>query len=495
MTQAGDRRWNEPEVIQGGMGIAISGWPLARAVAKCGQLGVVSGTALDVVHARRLADGDEGGHLRRAYETFPAPEMAEGVLKRYYRAEGRPPDKPYPTVPTFTLNPGRPLQEIAIVSSYAEVWLAREGHEGPVGINLLEKVQMPTIFTLYGAMLAGVDAVLMGAGIPSAVPSIIRSLAAGKPVHYSVHVDRVVEPTGVDVAAQAPAAPEPARIELDPAWFFDKPAELQRPEFLAIISSHTLGHFLARDPHTRPDGFVIEGYIAGGHNAPPRRGRELDGRGQPVYGPRDEADLKAVAKLGLPFWLAGGYGSPDKLVEAREAGASGIQVGSAFACCQESGLATDLRSRIIDAARAGTLSVRTDPLASPTGFPFKLVELDGTLSDMSVRESRDRVCDLGYLRVAYENEKGAIGYRCAGEPESAYLRKGGKPDDMTGRACLCNGLLATAGYAQVRGWGAEPPIVTGGDDLPAALANLVRSGEDFTASDVIDYLIGANTGS
>ena len=35
-----------PQIIQGGMGVGISGWPLARAVAQAGQLGVVSGTAL-----------------------------------------------------------------------------------------------------------------------------------------------------------------------------------------------------------------------------------------------------------------------------------------------------------------------------------------------------------------------------------------------------------------------------------------------------------------
>ena len=35
-----------PTIIQGGMGAAISNWRLARAVAKEGQLGVVSGTAL-----------------------------------------------------------------------------------------------------------------------------------------------------------------------------------------------------------------------------------------------------------------------------------------------------------------------------------------------------------------------------------------------------------------------------------------------------------------
>ena len=74
------------------MGVAVSDWHLASTVARLGQLGVVSGTALDVVHARRLADGDQGGHLRRAYEHFPVPAMADSVLSRWFRPAARPAD-------------------------------------------------------------------------------------------------------------------------------------------------------------------------------------------------------------------------------------------------------------------------------------------------------------------------------------------------------------------------------------------------------------------
>lgn len=45
-----------PALIQGGMGVAVSSWPLALAVSAAGQLGVVPGTALDAVLARRLQD-------------------------------------------------------------------------------------------------------------------------------------------------------------------------------------------------------------------------------------------------------------------------------------------------------------------------------------------------------------------------------------------------------------------------------------------------------
>src|SRR5450631_4774318 len=93
-----------PVVIQGGMGVAVSSWQLARAVSQSGQLGVVSGTALDVVIARRLQDGDVGGHVRRALEHFPVPAMAQRVLNRYFREGGRAPDQPYHPVPKLSMD-------------------------------------------------------------------------------------------------------------------------------------------------------------------------------------------------------------------------------------------------------------------------------------------------------------------------------------------------------------------------------------------------------
>jgi nitronate monooxygenase len=78
-----------PTIIQGGMGAAVSNWRLARAVSRLGQLGVVSGTALDQVFARRLQDGDPGGHMRRGLDGFPFREMAERVWFAYFIAGGQ----------------------------------------------------------------------------------------------------------------------------------------------------------------------------------------------------------------------------------------------------------------------------------------------------------------------------------------------------------------------------------------------------------------------
>jgi NAD(P)H-dependent flavin oxidoreductase YrpB (nitropropane dioxygenase family) len=70
-----------PSIIQGGMGIGVSSWMLARAVSLRGQLGVVSGTAIDSLFVRRLQDGDIGGHVRRAMESFPMPDVSAAALK------------------------------------------------------------------------------------------------------------------------------------------------------------------------------------------------------------------------------------------------------------------------------------------------------------------------------------------------------------------------------------------------------------------------------
>lgn len=469
-----------PVIIQGGMGVAVSSWQLAREVAQAGQLGVVSGTALDVVIARRLQDGDEGGHVRRALEHFPMPEVAERTLRRYFRAGGRALDEPYTPVPKLRLDSHASTVELSVVANFAEVWLAKEGHDGLVGINFLEKVQMATPSAAYGAMLAGVDYVLMGAGIPAEIPQLLDRLSQHEPAHLSAHVD------GATTAYQVGLVPRSLTERQLPA--------LRRPRFLAIVSAHVLAAYLAREDATRPDGFVIEGPPAGGHNAPPRGRLVLDDEGQPVFGPRDDADLPKVAAVGLPFWLAGGYSTPERVREAMAAGAQGVQVGTPFALAQESGVDPTLRGELLGQLTAGRLAVRTDPLASPTGFPFKVASLPGTLSDDEVYAERPRLCDLGYLRVPYERAPGKVGYRCPGEPVQTYIRKGGAEADTVGRKCLCNALTATVGLGQTRKDGyREAAVVTLGSDLQGAQQLMGQHPDGWSAVQVVEYLMGGSS--
>jgi NAD(P)H-dependent flavin oxidoreductase YrpB (nitropropane dioxygenase family) len=265
---------------------------------------------------------------------------------------------------------------------------------------------------------------------------------------------------------------------------------LHRPKFLAIIASDVLAITLVRKANGRVDGFVIEGPTAGGHNAPPRGKLQLNERGEPIYGERDQVDLAKVRELGLPFWLAGGFGRPEKLREALRIGAAGIQVGTPFALCDESGLRKDLKQALIARAIAGTARVFTDPLASPTGYPLKVAELEGTLSQEAVYGDRPRICDMGYLREAYRTPAGDLGYRCPAEPISAYLHKGGTAESTVGRKCVCNGLFATIGLGQLRGNElTETSLVTAGDDLEGVARFLEPGQTRYGALDVIAKLL------
>ncbi len=462
-------------IIQGGMGVGVSSWQLARAVAQCGHLGVVSGVALDVVLARRLQDGDPGGDVRRALETFPDQDMAARALATYWVPAGRRPDEPYRPVPRLALRQTRAAQELMVLGNYVEVWLAKEGHDGIVGINYLEKIQLATPAAALGAMLADVDVVLMGAGVPREIPRLLDDLAAGRSAGIPVEVH---------------GAEEPARVEVVPTEILGvAPPALRRPAFLAIISATILATYLARDSATRPDGFVVEGALAGGHSAPPRGRLVLDERGEPVYGPRDEVDLAAIAALGLPFWVAGGSGTPEGLAAAQEAGALGIQVGTLFALAEESGLREDLRERLLESLRDDSLQVRNDVRASSTGFPFKVADLDGTAADPDVHEARPRLCDLGYLRTLFQTESGGVGYRCPGEPVEVHVRKGGDVADTEGRACLCNALTANVGLGQTRKDGySEPPLITLGADLGGPRRLLQRHPQGWSAAQVLAWL-------
>jgi NAD(P)H-dependent flavin oxidoreductase YrpB (nitropropane dioxygenase family) len=471
-----------PRIIQGGMGVAISGWRLARTVAQQGQLGVVSGTALDMVAARLLADGDPGGHLRRAFEHFPLPAVAEEVLRRYYRSGGRASLEPYPNVAKIDIEHTDFTRDLNIIANFAEVWLAKEGHDNPIGINFLEKIQPPIPSITFGAMLAEVDYVIMGAGIPKQMPAMISAFAERQPGKYRITVEGA-EPGDENA------------VVLDPRDVIGEGGPLKRPDFLAIISSHTLAAFLVKDPVTRPDGFIIELPKAGGHNAPPRGKMQLDELGQPIYGKRDAIRYDRIKDMGLPFWIAGGYAGPELLKQAEELGAVGIQVGTAFAMCNESGLAADAKKEIRALALRGEIEVYTDPRASSSGYPFKIVPVPGTAAMQDVYEARGRICDLGYLRTAYKRDDGKVGYRCAAEPEKAYLRKGGAIEDTVGRKCLCNALMSNIGQAQVQKGKIEPMIVTAGDDLPRVVQTLGDDEGAYSATDVLDYLLGESQDS
>jgi NAD(P)H-dependent flavin oxidoreductase YrpB (nitropropane dioxygenase family) len=476
MTDISAPKGAAPWLIQGGMGIAISGWPLARAVSSAGQLGVVSGTAIDNVFVRRLQDHGVDDELQRALDLFPDQRVVEDIVGRYGSMR-RTGSTPYRSLPALTARSAGRSTDVIVLASFVEVALAKMGHRGVVGINLLTKVQIPTAAALCGAILAGVDYVMMGAGVPTHIPGVLAQLSRGEPVDLPLSV------TGA--SSDRPAT----SLHFDPTPYLGSD-HLQCPRFVGIVSSHVLAAALAKRSNGPVDGFVVERPSAGGHNAPPRGAFGVDDEGSPLYGERDVVDFDALTTLGLPFWIGGGITSPQDVRDALALGASGVQVGTLFAYCDESGMDADLRRQVIRDVKSSTVKVTTSLRASSTGYPFKVAAVDATLSDDSVYEKRQRRCDLGYLREAYLTPTGSVGYRCAAEPVEAFVRKGGSIEATDRSSCLCNGLMATCGLGQFRVDGRrEPAIVTSGDYLND-IRGLLVGRESYSATDVIAHLRG-----
>ncbi len=462
-----------PEIIQAGMGIDISNFLLAKKCSIRGAIGTVSCTAAERILANKLQLGDVGGYCRRILrEHFPFPEVSERILAQYFVEGGKKPEQKFKDVPLFSFSPPSHLIELAVAASFVFVFLAKEGHTNPISVNYLEKLQIAHIYHLTGAMLADVDLVTMGAGITLQIPAVLDAIAAGGSPSYRASVEGSKEGTKT--------------ITFNPREFFGErfPKKLRRPGFLPIVSTDVLASLMvSKLPGGSIQGFVIETPIAGGHNAPPRKKGVFDILGQPVYGAKDEVNFEKLCNLGIPFWIAGGFASPEGLAKAKSLGATGIQVGSAFALCEESGMGSVYRAKIRRLGFRGELVVRTDPTASPTGFPFKVPQLDGTISEPTIYEARKRVCSRRALQFPAEYNGKTI-FRCSAEPIVDYLRKGGKLEDTVGARCLCNGLFSAADIGDPE----ELPIFTMGDDVSFLRHLMSEENDSYNAADAIAYL-------
>lgn len=463
------------KLIQGGMAIGVSGWELASEVAKArpGEtMGVIAGTGAEFVMVRTLQKGDPGGFMRRALTAFPNQEIAGRILTTYFIKEGNPDKKNTEPVPLFNLK--RPLGntlpstnpaaiqlegpcevlELITCGNFAQVWLAKEGHKGLVGINLLEKVQLPLMAALYGVMLADVDCILAGAGIPDQIPSILDELADHKQISYELVVKNtkskfklIFDPKNITGGTE---------IEKE---------RLNRPSFLAVVANHIGAKALKIRTKGRVDGIVLEGPDAGGHNAKPR-GSELhfNREGEVIFGLKDKIDFNKIKELNWPYWMAGRFGTPTGLQRALKLGARGIQVGTLFALSKESCLTESIKRNLLEKIFDHTLKIITDLNASASGFPFKVALLAETMSDKEVYENRHRVCDIGRLSELYSDDDQTVKTRCPAGPVDLFKKLRGDIAKTVGCKCLCNGLLATVGLGWRRGKYAEPPIVTLGKD-------------------------------
>ena len=464
------------------MGIRVSGWRLASAASRAGALGVVSHVALRHVVVEEVRRGDPDALAAAA--TFPVASYRDELLA--YAPGGAKHRAP---VPLDHPDPrkGELPKRLSVIAAYVEVFRAKRGHRGKVGINIMWKCTLTVLPSIYGAMLAGVDALLCGAGVPMELPDIVRRIRAGEDLCYTP-----LHGTGTNVRLDI-AADQTAGLL----------AAHEPPKLLPILSNFAFPKRILdvweREHNTRPFAFILENHEAGGHNAPPRN--------KVAFGAQDEinAYFDKVVALGIPVYVAGAFphgGTCEDYRAWRWRGAYGIQVGSRFALCDESGLRRDLKDRILARnwfhvaelkkaeAREGAEGegaegerLVTDPRISPTGYPFKMVPLEGTVAEPEVYARRKRICNKGYLLQAHTETlpDGTVKetYVCPAMPERQYARLGGDPQETEGRLCLCNGLLSSVGF----GSDVEPPLLT-----------LGRSGEHVaerrTAREVVADILG-----
>ncbi|MFZ1258494.1 MAG: hypothetical protein WAQ25_03430 [Candidatus Saccharimonas sp.] len=466
---------HQPIIVLGGMGVDISSKRLAAEVAAHGEFGTLSETSGAVRIARHLQDGDPNGDIHESLRQFPNQAMVDHVLEKFYRQA--PPDgtapktkgKKYRPVPKYLLENHHesgftvPLVEmLTVLDAFEQVVTARRlsGGKGYLGINGLGKIPLPTAAALYGAMVAGVDYTARGAGARTDIPQVVEQLYAGETVHYPIAVDY-----------SRGTAYEHATVTFDPQPYGATPQS--KPEFWAIAGT-TEGARAYLD--TGAQAIVFERGTAGGHNMP--------------HGIK-ESSYEEFLGLDAPVILAGGAAQQYAMVT--EMGGAGIQVGSLFAVANESGMVAAERGKVKINAQMDRLVVRSDEGVSPTGYPFQVAEIGGTLSDPQVKESRPRICDISALRTPYVSD-GELHWRCPADvaENMADAFKGPFAAKRIGEAaCLCNALWAAAGAGQQDyGRGSkEPSIVTLGQHASNDIRDyMARYGRDITAANVISYI-------
>ncbi|MCB1126669.1 MAG: hypothetical protein KDM81_09255, partial [Verrucomicrobiae bacterium] len=422
-----------PRIIQGDLDAMVATWPLAKAVATTGQLGVVSGTLLPVITARRLQMGDPGGHLRRAFDQFPAADVARRVWEDFFVPGGKATETPFAATlqPSFDQNPA--LTELAVVAGFAEVFLAREGHSGPVAIHFSEQARLPLLPTLHGALLAGVDSVIV-AGEDAAVASGVVRLCEG-------------EEAGVRMRLAGSTAESGPECCFNPQVIGGgTPTELPRPRVLLIGDS---AERLATQVHAAQG--PVEGVIL---------------RLENTTGLPSESELGRLRDLVLPFWLAGLPATASSLDAVLTAGGTGLVVSTPFHYCAESELAGDWKAEVFARSRQKPARLAVEFVSAPAGHQVPIARVEGSAVDEAEFARRERFCDVGFLRQLYQREDGSVGYRCPGETVTCHHAKGGDPAAASAQRCLCNGMLAALGLGQVRpGYGVERPLLPAGEDL------------------------------
>lgn len=288
-------------IVQGGMGVGVSLHPLASAVAREGGLGIVSSACLDRLVSKRTG---------KKYNVYEA--------------------------------------------AYEEVSRAKEAG-GFAGINIMGALVRDYNDSVKGALDAGADAIISGAGLPLTLP--------------------VIQP--------------PKDTALIPIVSSTRALEIICKKW------EKLGY--------RPDAVVLEGPLAGGH-----LGFKIDQID--VESNKLENLLPPVKNMArkygdFPVIVAGGIYTHDDIVKFLKMGADGVQMGTRFLATEESSASGEYKQAVINAKKEDII-VAHDP-GSPCGMPFRVIK-QSPMYVSSLKRLRPPKCDKGYVLLKDKEGKFTI---------------------------------------------------------------------------------------
>ncbi len=285
-------------IIQGGMGAGVSMSPLAGAVAKEGGMGVISSVALDILTSRRVGKKlDMQAATRREIEDAKA--LADG---------------------------------------------------GVVGINIMVALFRDYADAVKGALDAGVDAIISGAGLPVHLPDIVSSY---KPKAKTALIPIVSSRRALEIICKR--------------W-------------------RRFGYM--------PDAVIVEGPLAGGHLGW-KNLEDVEKEENRLENLLEDV-LKTAKKYGdMPVVAAGGIYTYEDILRMLDLGASGVQMGTRFLATEESS-ATDEFKQAVLKAKEEDIVVAYRP-GSPCGMLFRLIKQSPMYQD-ALQQKRPCLCNLGYVK-------------------------------------------------------------------------------------------------
>lgn len=277
-------------IIQGGMGVGVSLSPLASAVAREGGVGIVSSACLDRLVSKRE---------NKKFNTYEA--------------------------------------------TCEEVSLAKAAG-GFAGINIMVALVKDYESSVRGALDAGADMIISGAGLPLNLPAI-------QPPKDTALVPIVSSARAFDLICKK--------------W-------------------ERLGY--------RPDAVVLEGPLAGGHLG--FKMEQIDLESNKLENLLPPVKDMAIKYGDIPIIVAGGIYTHADIVRFLAMGADGVQMGTRFLATEESSAPPEYKEAVL-LAKEEDIIVAHKP-GSPCGLPFRVIK-QSPMYVSATKRLRPPKCDKGYV--------------------------------------------------------------------------------------------------